>query len=107
MREHMGAMKNQFKAKATQKLDDLVHCIDSPFIANIMDFPLPSKFKMPQLESFDGTKDLLDYLESFKTIMQLQGIPEEIMCRVFPMAFQGFARVWFNKLEAGSIGSFI
>ena len=29
------------------------------------------------------------------------------MYRAFPMDFRGFARVWFNKLEAGSIGSFV
>uniref|UniRef100_A0A2N9ERP1 Integrase catalytic domain-containing protein n=1 Tax=Fagus sylvatica TaxID=28930 RepID=A0A2N9ERP1_FAGSY len=63
--------------------------------------------EVPLLENFDGTKDPFDYLEAFKTIMQLQAVLEEIMCRVFPMGLRGLAKVWFNKLESESIGSFV
>uniref|UniRef100_A0A2N9GMX4 Uncharacterized protein n=1 Tax=Fagus sylvatica TaxID=28930 RepID=A0A2N9GMX4_FAGSY len=76
-------------------------------IPNIADFLLPSRFKVPLLENFDGTKDPFDYLEAFKTIMQLQAVPEEVMCRAFPLGLRGSARVWFNKLESESIGSFV
>lgn len=69
MKKHVGVMKNQFKAKVARNSDDLDYRIDLPFTANIMDFPLPSKFKMPPLESFNGLKDPLNYLESFKTII--------------------------------------
>jgi hypothetical protein len=103
----MGDMKNSLKAKATGNLDNLVHRADSSFIPRIANFPLPTIFKIPQLESFDKTKDPFDYLEAFKTIMQLQAIPEEIMCRAFPMALRGMTRVWFNKLETESISSFV
>uniref|UniRef100_A0A2N9FKC7 RNase H type-1 domain-containing protein n=1 Tax=Fagus sylvatica TaxID=28930 RepID=A0A2N9FKC7_FAGSY len=86
---------------------NLVHRADSPFIPSIADFPLPSRFKVPLLENFDGTKDPFDYLEAFKTIMQLQAVPEEVMCRAFPLGLRGSAKVWFNKLESESIGSFV
>ena len=89
----MGDMKNSLKAIAARNLDILVHRADSPFIPSIANFPLPSKFKVPQLENFDGTKDPFDYLEAFKTIMQLQAVSEEIMCRAFPMGLRGSARV--------------
>jgi hypothetical protein len=39
--------------------------------------------------------------------MQLQTVPEEIMCQAFPMGLRGSARVWFNKFESESIGSFV
>jgi hypothetical protein len=39
--------------------------------------------------------------------MQLQAVPYEIMCRAFPMALKGLARVWFNKLETESVSSFV
>ena len=52
-------------------MDNLVHQADSSFIPSIANFPLPSGFKVPLLENFDGTKDPFDYLEAFKTIMQL------------------------------------
>uniref|UniRef100_A0A2N9G5W9 Reverse transcriptase RNase H-like domain-containing protein n=1 Tax=Fagus sylvatica TaxID=28930 RepID=A0A2N9G5W9_FAGSY len=63
-----------------------------PFILRIANFPLPSRFKVPPLENFDGTKDPFDYLEAFKTIMQLQALLEEIMCWAFPMGLRGSAR---------------
>jgi hypothetical protein len=107
MKKQMGDIKNSLKAKAARNLDNFVHRADSPFIPRIANFSLPSRFKVPPLENFDGTKDPFDYLEAFKTIMQLQAVPEEIMCRAFPIGLRGSARVWFNKLESESIGSFI
>uniref|UniRef100_A0A2N9H5N8 Uncharacterized protein n=1 Tax=Fagus sylvatica TaxID=28930 RepID=A0A2N9H5N8_FAGSY len=65
---------------------------DSPFTKMVISFPLPSKFRMPSLEIFDGSKDPLDHLESFKTVMCLQGVPDEIMCRAFPTTLKGPAR---------------
>uniref|UniRef100_A0A2N9FUW7 RNase H type-1 domain-containing protein n=1 Tax=Fagus sylvatica TaxID=28930 RepID=A0A2N9FUW7_FAGSY len=107
MKKQMGDMKNSLKAKAARNLDNLVHRADSPFIPSIANFTLPSRFKVPLLENFDGTKDPFDYLEAFKTIMQLQAVPKEIMCRAFPMGLRVSARIWFNKLESESIGSFV
>ena len=52
-------------------VDDLVHRIDSPFIASITSHPLPSKFKMPTLDSYDGTCDPYDHIAMFKTTMHL------------------------------------
>jgi hypothetical protein len=107
MKKQMGDMKNSLKAKVARNLDNLVHRAYSPFIPKISNFQLPSRFKVPLLKNFDGTKDPFDYLEAFKTIMQLQAVAEEIMCRAFPMGLRGSTRVWFNKLELESIGSFV
>jgi hypothetical protein len=107
MKKQMEDMKNSLKAKAARNLENFVHRADSSFIPRIANFPLPSRFKVPPLKNFDGTKDPFDYLEAFKTIMQLQAVLEEIMCWAFPMGLRGFARVWFNKLESESIGSFV
>uniref|UniRef100_A0A2N9GBC9 Integrase catalytic domain-containing protein n=1 Tax=Fagus sylvatica TaxID=28930 RepID=A0A2N9GBC9_FAGSY len=98
--------KDKGKRRAAKHLDDLVHTMDSPFTKAIIFFPLPSKFRMPSLETFDGSKDPLDHLESFKTVMCLQEVPEEIMCRAFPTTLKGPARVWFKKITSGSVGSF-
>uniref|UniRef100_A0A2N9IAR9 Uncharacterized protein n=1 Tax=Fagus sylvatica TaxID=28930 RepID=A0A2N9IAR9_FAGSY len=106
MKAQLGEMKDEFKGRATRNLDTLVHRTDSPFTEKVISFPLPSKFRMPSLENFDGTKDPLDHLESFKTMMCLQGVPDEIMCRAFPTTLKGPARIWFKKLIPGSIGSF-
>uniref|UniRef100_A0A2N9GAF3 Reverse transcriptase n=1 Tax=Fagus sylvatica TaxID=28930 RepID=A0A2N9GAF3_FAGSY len=57
-------------------------------------------------KTFDGFKDLLDYLDSFRSVMRLQGMSDEIMCRTFPTNLRGSARTWFNQLETGSIDTF-
>ena len=106
MRAQMGEMKDEFKGRAAKNLDDLVHRTDSPFTKAITSFPLPSKFRMPSLETFDGSKDPLNHLESFKTMMCLQGVPDKIMCHAFPTTLKGSARIWFKKLTTGSVGSF-
>ena len=45
------------------------------------------------MENYDGNKDPLDLLESFKTLMHLQGILDEIMCRAFPTTLKGPAGI--------------
>ncbi|XP_030937527.1 uncharacterized protein LOC115962792 [Quercus lobata] len=49
------------------------------------------------MESYDGAKDPLDHLETFKTLMHLQGVADEIMCRSFPTKLKGPARIWFSR----------
>ena len=87
-------------------LVDLVNRTDSPFITSVNSFPLPQKFHMPQIESYDGVKDPLDHLETFKTLMHLLGVLDEIMCRAFLMTLKGPARVWFSRLTPSSINTF-
>ena len=87
-------------------LDELLHRTDSPFIAPVTSFPLPPKFRILQVEAYDGSKDPLDHLESFKTLMLLQGAADKIMCRAFPTMLKGPARVWFSRLMPNSINTF-
>ena len=61
---------------------------------------------MPQVETYDGSKDPLDQLESFKTLIHLQGVADKIMCRAFPTTLKGPMRVWFSKLAPNSISIF-
>ena len=61
---------------------------------------------MPQIDSYDGIKDPLDHLETLKTLMNLQGVADEIMCRAFPTTLKGSARVWFSRLTPTSINTF-
>ena len=70
-------------------IEDLVQRTDSPFTASINGHPLPPKFKMPYLDSYDGMRDPFDHIASFKTTMHLQGVPDEIMCRAFPTTLKG------------------
>ena len=87
-------------------IDNLVHRIDSPFMASINSHPLPPKFKMPSLDSYNGMCEPFDHIATFKTMMHLQEVPDEIMCRAFPTTLKGPARVWFNKIPPNTMGSF-
>ena len=106
MKERMGLMMNTLRGRVSSDLDDLVHRIDSPFTTSINSFPLPPKFHMLQVEDYVRNKDPLDHFESFKTLMHLQGILDEIMCKAFPTTLKGPARIWFSKLMLNSISSF-
>ena len=66
----------------SNNLGDLVNRTDSPFTASINSFPLLSKFRMPHMDSYDGVKDPLDHLETFKTLMHLQGVADAIIAEV-------------------------
>ena len=106
MKQRMDFMMNALKGRVSSDLDDLVHRTNSPFMASVTSFPLPPKFRIPQVENYDGNKDPLDNLESFKTLMYLQGVPDEIICRAFPTILKGPARIWFSRLTPNSIGTF-
>ena len=93
MKEQMEVIINALKGRVSSDLDDLVNRTDSSFTLSINSFPLPQKFRMPQIESYDEVKDLLDYLETFKTLMHLQGVADEIMCKAFPTTLKGAARI--------------
>ena len=102
----MDLMMNALRGRVSSDLDDLVHQTDSPFTTSVNSFPLSSKFRMPQIESYDGAKDPLDHLKSFKTLMHLQGVVDEIMCRAFPTTLKGPVRIWFSRLTPNSISTF-
>ena len=106
MKKWMDVLNNAVKGKGQRNLDRMVKQTESPFIAAVLDLPLPQKFRLPQLYSFDSLKDLLENIESFKSLMNLQKTPDKIMCRAFLTTLKGPARVWFSKIPPSTIGSF-
>ena len=106
IKEKMDLMMNALKGWMSTSLDILVHCINSPFTTLVTSFPLPTKFRMPQMEAYNGSKDPFDHLESFKTLIHLQGAPDEIMCRAFPTTLKGPTQVWFSKIAPNSVLTF-
>ena len=106
MRKKMDELRNAIKGKMDQSLERIVRKTDSPFTVVVQECPVPSKFRLPQLEPFDGLKDLLDHLNTFKTTLGLQQPPDEILYRSFPTTLKGATREWFNKLPTLSIDNF-
>ena len=82
MRKVMDEMRENMRR--ANPVEDLVHRTDFPFTALINGHPLPLKFKMPSLDSYDRMRDLFDHIATFKTTMHIQGVLDEIMCRAFP-----------------------
>ncbi|XP_065624896.1 uncharacterized protein LOC136065521 [Quercus suber] len=106
MRREMDELRNAIKEKTERSVDRMVRATDSPFTTAVLDCPLPSKFRLPQLEPFDGLKDPQDHLNTFKTTLGLQQPADEILCRSFPTTLKGAAREWFTKLPTSSINTF-
>ena len=75
MRKEMDELRSAVKEKTYRSLDHIVRRIDSPFTTAILECLMPSKFHLPQLELFDGLKDPLDHLNTFKMTLGLQQPP--------------------------------
>ena len=102
----MDELKNAVKDKAMENLDGMIRRTDSRFTTEVLNRPLPPKFRLPQLESFDGSRDPLDHIKSFKTLMLLQMTLDKVICRALPTTLKAAARVWFSKLPSGTIANF-
>ena len=92
MRKEMDKLRNAIKEKIDRSLNRMVRAIDSPFTTAVLEWPMPSKFRLPQLEPFDGLKDPQDHLNTFKTILGLQQPPDKILCCSFPTTLRGATR---------------
>ncbi|XP_030964507.1 uncharacterized protein LOC115985744 [Quercus lobata] len=106
MRKEMDELRSAIKEKTDRSVDRMVKATDSPFTTAILECPVPSKFRLPQLEPFDGLRDPQDHLNTFKTTLGLQQPPDEIMCRSFPTTLKGATREWFTKLPTLSVDNF-
>ena len=106
MRKEMDELRSAIREKTERSVDRLVRATDSPFTVAVLGCPVPSKFRLPQLEPFDGFKYPQDRLNTFKTTLGLQQPPDEILCRSFPTTLKGAAREWFTKLPTSSMDNF-
>ena len=69
---------------------DLAHA--SPLAKQLLEVPFPSKFKIPQLESYDGTLNPQSHLAKFCTLMHLHTSQEALLCKVFPTTLKDIAQ---------------
>ena len=102
----MDKLKNAMKGKTIKNLDGMVRRIDSQFTPKVLECPLPPKFWLLQLKSYDGLKDPLDHITTFKMTLSLQQTLDEIVCRSFLTTLKEATRVWFSKLAQSSINHF-
>ena len=86
------------KGRAPDTIDTLVQQTESPFTAEVLRYPLPAKFRMPQVETFNGVKDPVDHLNTYKNQMELHGYQDPVRCRAFATTLKGPALAWFNRI---------
>ena len=60
---------------------------------------LPDKFKMPQLQKFDGTGDPRIDLSQYIITMNTTKAPMYVVARLFVLYFEGMAVNWYYGLE--------
>ncbi|XP_075648686.1 uncharacterized protein LOC142619444 [Castanea sativa] len=107
MRREMDELRSAVREKMDRNLDGMVRRTDLPFTARVLECFMPPKFRLPLLESFDGLKDPLDHITTFKTNLTLQQPSDEILCHSFLTTLKGVAQVWFSKLATSSINSIL
>lgn len=87
---------------APSTIDQLLNYMDLPYSAKFMVVPLPPKFKVPQMELYNKTKDPLKHLDTFKAHMTLHGFPNEVSCLAFSLTLKGGLNlVWIPVVRDG------
>ena len=72
MRKEIDELNSAMKEKGRENMDGMIWRMDLPFTTEVLNRPFLPKFRLPYLESYDGSKDPLDHIESFETLMLLQ-----------------------------------
>ncbi|GKV42478.1 hypothetical protein SLEP1_g49874 [Rubroshorea leprosula] len=68
--------------------------------------PYQEGFKIPHLETYDGSGDPDEHLHTYQAIMRIQNANDAMMCKVFPATLKTTARRWYHKLPRHSIDSY-
>ncbi|GFY96821.1 hypothetical protein Acr_11g0011270 [Actinidia rufa] len=88
-------------------VDTLIRQTEPPFIERVLRARISSKFKLPaHLGIYEGKTYPMDHLDSYKSLMSLQGCSDEVMCKAFSATLKGPTKSWFRKLSPGTIDSF-
>lgn len=62
-------------------------------------------FTLPKIPKYDGRRDLVKHLNSFKTHMGLRGAIPTMKYIAFCLSLSGTTEVWYTRLEVESIRS--
>ncbi|KAL2498073.1 Retrotrans gag domain-containing protein [Abeliophyllum distichum] len=64
------------------------------------------RLRIPKMEKYDGSSNLVDHLRAFVDLMRLRVTPYAIMCRAFLPALRREARDWVATFHPKSIQMF-
>jgi hypothetical protein len=85
---------------------DMLEDENLPFIERVKAYSMLDKFKMPQIEKYDGGGYPQAHLEAFQEHIILHDTPDEIACKAFPLTLKGMAKDWFTRLPPKLVGTF-
>ena len=77
-----------------------------PLTDEIIDRPLPAKWKGLTIKLYNGSTDLDEYLNVFKTQITLYTTNKSVWCKVFPTSLQEGPLGWFTRLPPNFVGNF-
>ena len=80
LQQELNSVKEVIRGRAPDTMDTLVQQTESPFTTEVLHFPLPAKFRMPQEEAFDGARDLVNHLNTYKNQTELHGYQDPVRC---------------------------
>ena len=96
-RKLMDRLESMEKAlKAIKRHDDL---IDVDTLALFPDARIPPKFKMLEMDKFDGTACPKTHLKMYVGAMKPLGVGNELLAQLFQRTLTGAAMKWFVDLE--------
>ncbi|GKV23708.1 hypothetical protein SLEP1_g33407 [Rubroshorea leprosula] len=78
----------------------------APLNLSITAEPYQEGFKIPHLETYDGSGNPDEHLHTYQAIMRIQNANDAMMCKVFPATLKSTARRWYHKLPRHSIDSY-
>ncbi|GLT28344.1 hypothetical protein SLA2020_032840 [Shorea laevis] len=94
------------KLKSPRSRQQALDLDSAPLNLSITTEPYQEGFKIPHLETYDGSGDPDEHLHTYQTIMKIQNATDAMMCKVFPATLKSTARRWYYKLPRHSITSY-
>uniref|UniRef100_A0A2N9GIN6 Uncharacterized protein n=1 Tax=Fagus sylvatica TaxID=28930 RepID=A0A2N9GIN6_FAGSY len=79
----------------------------SPFSSRIERAKLPARIAPLNLITYNGKTDPVSHLSHYRRSMALHNGNDVLMCRIFPSSLGDVALRWFDRLEHGSIHSWM
>ena len=95
MSKEIEKMKDMLKR--SQGIED--YMLDIEGLCPFPDVQLPPKFKMPKMDSFDGTGNPKNHLKQYVLAMKPLGLTKEQIILCFPRTLSGVALQWYLSLE--------
>ena len=76
-----------------------------PCARHLVEAPMPFKFRMPMMDSYDGTTDTTNHLARFNRQMMIHKVSEDVRCTCFPLTFTEATSECFKKYKSETIHS--